>query len=351
MKADVRNFSQRYFPGKTIPPTALGSSWQFCIPDPGRLSVQNSASSGPADKVKELISKMWGCTLASRARDPSTGCYQLRLRDSQTCSGYPWYPNYYDGPGAAPMWTGPLACKGFGHASDAPGQCRRLADAQAYCGAVATWKTVSLPASQVCDTSASGMSGVVDWSKCPPLCNVTWLMRIRGFPSSNPGTGWFVGNADAAVPALTSYCARCNITQPNWPLNWADYPKPCNVSAWAPFQWPFFQGPIDCTYVPVDAPYTVLGCTEDPAWDGSLGGGRNVFDASRMAGDYFGPRVAAPPVDFAARAAPLLQLSCDLTMTLRLHKRLGLAIAMRELRNVFDFAADKVSAPFWSVES
>ncbi len=91
------------------------------------------------------------------------------------------------------------------------------------------------------------------------------------------------------------------------------------------------------------ASYTLLGCNPTPTWDGVLGGGRNVFDANRIQGDYFGARPMVPRVDFGAKLAPVLQWSCDFTLAVRLFSRLGFAISLPELRNVFDFATDKVS--------
>jgi hypothetical protein len=333
--ADLRQFVQRYFPGKTIPPTALTSTWQFCIPNPSLISVQSGVS--VEDQVTGLIKKMWGCGSTSQQRAASgSDCYGVNLVDTYRCFDNE-YQNYY-----RDYYYYYCSESSSSHSEDSPGKCRSLADVDAYCGSKIQLITRNLTVSEACDLNY--------WNRETYYCNGNYASCVDlysadviGFPSTSITDGWKASNVGAGFSALQSYCRMtCNTTSRGYPTQEPSQVCGSNLLTKPPFQWPFFKG-FECFGSRLDQSYNLLKCSTAPAWDGALSGGRHIFDADRVQGSYFGGRATIPPVDTAAKLVPVLQWDCDFTLALRLNSRLGLALGLKELRNVYDFASDKVT--------
>jgi hypothetical protein len=331
--ADLRQFVQRYFPGKTIPPAALTSTWQFCIPNPSLISVQSGVSG--EDQVTGLIKKMWGCGSTSQQRAASgSDCYRVNLVDEDSCFSN---GNY--------VYSRTGSCPSSSHSEDDPGKCRSLADARAFCGSKSPLITWNMSVSEACYLNS------LYWDKytrnCYGVnyaagCVESYGSRATGFPEMGLTDGWKPSDYYAGTSALESYCRRsCNTTSSGYPSRTPYQICGSDLLTKPPFQWPFYKG-LRCSYSRWRLSYNLLGCSSAPVWDGALSGGRNVFDADRMQGSYFGGRATIPPVDAAAKLVPMLQWDCDFTLAFRLNSRLGLAFGLNELRNVYDFASDKV---------
>jgi hypothetical protein len=275
---------------------------------------------------------MWGCNSTSQQRAASgSDCYRVNLVDEDPCYSIGNYLYYNTG-----------SCPSSSHSEDGPGKCRSLADARAYCGSKSQPITWNLSVSEACFVNRSMWNQYTRNCYGAAGCVESYGSTATGFPGMSFKDGWKPSDYYAGTSALESYCRRsCNTTSSVYPSRTPYQICGSDLLAKPPFQWPFYKG-FRCSYSRLNPSYTLFGCSRAPAWDGALSGGRNVFDADRMQGSHFGGRVTIPPVDAAAKLVPMLQLDCDFTLAFRLNSRLGLALSLMELRNVYDFASDKV---------
>ena len=132
------------------------------------------------DQFKDLTSKMWGCGASDQVRS-NTGCYLLKLQDYQTC-----YPKY------SPINYPYSGCKNVGHAADAPGMWRSLANASAYCDNARTRKTFNLSAMTVCSNSLWTFN----------FRSFRYMPSVKGLPGLDDMGGWMVEDFGAAFSAL-----------------------------------------------------------------------------------------------------------------------------------------------------
>jgi hypothetical protein len=378
--ADLRGFIRRYFPGKSFPSSAAQSKWEFCVPDQQRLQVRSDSSR--TDQLIDAIKKMWGCSSTAQART-ATDCF-IKL-ENRKCYEWEWKDGVAPGDNYIFVPNTGKECLQLGSSAAFAANrdvCTTESAARSACiqpFAPLNLSEYKFGSSEFFYTWAPGhfpngtnyYYPAPSWIYLPYAVDSssgeTWLDSDSSFESpvwSKSADPFLLSSKQSdptkrLFPVTEGLCAAlnplldevirncqqpCKVVSLDFPQ--ISPPDACNFPKLPPLQWQGFTGAPACRFLKIPPNYTRLGCSHDGAWSGALGSGRNVLDADRLSGDFFGAAAApsVPPVNATGKVAPLLRWGCDFTVALRVNSRLGLAVSAPELRRLFDFASGKVRA-------